>query len=132
MERSASPRYYFDLPAYRKAGAKGETPYTPNVSLFFALEEALALIQGEGLEKGFERHRLMRDMVRAGIRALGLPLFVDEEWASPTLTPSRSRGSTPSSRKVVTDFGVILSGGQGERRVRSSASAIWVMLRPWT
>lgn len=117
MERSASPRYYFDLPAYRKAGAKGETPYTPNVSLFFALEEALALIQGEGLEKGFERHRLMRDMVRAGIRALGLPLFVDEEWASPTLTAVAGVEGldVEQLRKVVnTDFGVILSGGQGE------------------
>lgn len=36
MESSSSPRYYFDLRAYRKSGAKGETPYTPNVSLIVA------------------------------------------------------------------------------------------------
>lgn len=119
MERTTSPRYYLDLRAYRKTGAKGETPYTPNVSLFFALEEALALIQAEGLEKGFERHRLMRDMVRAGVKALGLPLFVDERWASPTLTAiSGVPGlDVEAFRKVVnSDFCVILSGGQGEMK----------------
>lgn len=117
MESSASPRYYFDLPAYRKAGAKGETPYTPNVSLFFALEEALNQLTAEGLDKGFARHRLMRDMIRAGIRALGLPLYVDEQWASPTLTAIAGEGAfdVEEFRKVVSaEFGVILSGGQGE------------------
>ena len=118
MERSASPRYYFDLPAYRKAGAKGETPYTPNVSLFLRFGRGFGSHSGRRLGKrSFERHRLMRDMVRAGIRALGLPLFVDEEWASPTLTAVAGVEGldVEQLRKVVnTDFGVILSGGQGE------------------
>lgn len=117
IEASDSPRYYLDLRAYRKSGAKGETPYTPNVSLFFALEEALTLITAEGLEKAFARHKLMRDMVRAGIQALGLPLYVADEWASPTLTAISGIDGidVEELRKVVSaEFGVILSGGQGE------------------
>lgn len=117
MAASRSPRYYLDLWAYRKAAAKGETPYTPNVSLFFALEESLRLIQEEGLERSFERHRLMRDMVRAGIKALGLPLYVDDRWASPTLTAvSAIPGLDVEAfrRRVAAEFRVILSGGQSE------------------
>ena len=40
----------------------------------------------EGLENIYKRHLLLRDMVRAGIRALNLPLFVADEHASPTVT----------------------------------------------
>src|SRR5690625_2607312 len=74
METVRSHRYYFDLTGYRKGVAKGQTPFTPAVSLIFGLEEALRLILEEGLENTFARHRMLRDMVRAGIRALGLPL----------------------------------------------------------
>lgn len=119
MEASTSPRYYFNLTAYRKTGAKGETPYTPNVALFFALDEALAMIASEGLEAGFARHRLMRDMVRAGASALGLPLYVSERWASPTLTAiSGVEGLDVEAfrKRVATECNVILSGGQGEMK----------------
>lgn len=117
MANSQSPRYYFDLPAYRRTALKGETPYTPNVSLFFALDEALAGIQKEGLENSFARHRLMRDMVRAGISALGLPLFVEDRWASPTLTAVAGVEGLDIEdfrKRVAQECNVVLSGGQGD------------------
>ncbi len=117
MESVQSHRYYFNLPAYRKGVAKGQTPYTPAVSLIFGLEEALRLILEEGLENTFARHRLLRDMVRAGIRALGLPLYVDEKWASPTLTAVGIIDSfdVEAFRKIVSqECGVVLAGGQAE------------------
>lgn len=119
MKESTSPSYYLNLPAYRKAAAKGETPYTPNVSLFFALEEALKLIEEEGLERSFERHRLMRDMVRAGIRQMGLPLLVDDPWASPTLTGVKGVPGLDVEgfrKRVASELNVVLSGGQGEMK----------------
>lgn len=119
IEASSSPRYYLNLRAYRKSGANGETPYTPNVALYFALEESLRMIQDEGLEHSFNRHLLMRDMVRAGITALGLPLYVPERWASPTLTAiSGVPGLDVEAfrKRVASEFGVILSGGQGDMK----------------
>src|SRR5690625_5030817 len=97
METTKSHRYYFDLTSYRKGVEKGQTPFTPAVSLIFGMDEALQLILQEGLEATFARHRMLREMVRAGIKALGLPLFVNDKWGSPTLTavgPIEDRKST--------------------------------------
>ena len=121
LEQVTTGRYYLDLRAYRKAAAAGESPYTPAVTLVFALQEALAMLAEEGLENSFARHRLMRDMVRAGIKALGLPLWTDERWASPTVTAVEGAPGLEVEpfRKLVRDrFGVELAGGQGQLKGR--------------
>ncbi|MBO8141684.1 MAG: alanine--glyoxylate aminotransferase family protein [Firmicutes bacterium] len=117
LEETRNHRYYLDLRAYRKAAAKGEGPYTPAVSLVHALQEALSMLAEEGLEKAYARHRLMRDMIRAGVKALGLPLFTGERWASPTVTAvAGPEGLDVEAfrRLVRQQFGVELAGGQGE------------------
>ena len=50
METSLNPRYYFDLRKERKNAAKGESAYTPAVSLIAALGASLDYIvqQGDG------------------------------------------------------------------------------------
>ncbi len=48
MEKTTSPRYYFDLRKERKSAAKGETAYTPATSLFAALGAALDFVRGHG------------------------------------------------------------------------------------
>ena len=117
LEQVTTGRYYLDLRAYRKAAAAGESPYTPAVSLVFALQESLAMLAEEGLEKAYARHRLMRDMVRAGVKALGLPLYTDERWASPTVTAVEGAPGLDVEafrRLVLREFGVELAGGQGQ------------------
>jgi len=83
------PRFYFDLVAARESLAKGQTPYTPAVSLFFALEAALEIVLAEGMEAVWRRHRLMGEAVRRGVRALGLELFGDVSHASAVVTAVR-------------------------------------------
>ena len=96
--------------------AKGEPPFTPNIANFFALDEALRIIESEGLSAIFQRHYLMRDMIRAGIRALGLKLLVDDRWASPTITAVMPE--TMDVPRFIADlkqhYGVELAGGQGK------------------
>ena len=82
MANNNSPRFYFDLLRYRKGVHNGQAPYTPAVSLIFGLQESLRLIRSEGLENVWQRHRLMQQMMRRGLAAAGVPLFVAEEWAS--------------------------------------------------
>src|SRR5580693_3056278 len=73
METSKSPRYYFDFRKERKAGAKGESAYTPATSLYAALGAALDFIRqmGDGdLVAGrkalVENAELAAEMTRAG------------------------------------------------------------------
>ena len=48
METTKYPRYYFDLRKERKTAAKGESAFTPAVSLFAALGAALDFIRQMG------------------------------------------------------------------------------------
>lgn len=121
MAETRNHRFYFDLRSYKAAAEQGETPFTPAVSLVAALAEGLAMLEEEGLEASFARHRLMRDMVRAAMKALNLPLFTDERWASPTVTAVLAPDGLDVGqfRAAVRDrFGVELAGGQGELKDR--------------
>src|SRR5262249_31727150 len=50
------PRFSFDLRRARASLEKGETPFTPPVSLIVGLREALAMINEEGLPAVLARH----------------------------------------------------------------------------
>ncbi|BAS27041.1 pyridoxal-phosphate-dependent aminotransferase family protein [Limnochorda pilosa] len=114
-ERARLPRSYWDVREARRFGARGETPYTPAVSLWFALDRALDLIEREGLDAVFERHRRMGAMVRAGARVLGLQVLAGEEHASPTVTCLLlPEGVEPAAlRRSLRERGVEVAGGQG-------------------
>ena len=74
-ENAKSPKYYFDLKAAKKALDKTDTPFTPAITLVIALNEALKMMQQEGLDKIFARHKKMADATRAAVKALGLEVF---------------------------------------------------------
>jgi aspartate aminotransferase-like enzyme len=65
---------------------RGPLPGMPSALEFFALEAALDRIEGEGLNKVIARHTLAGTATRAGLRALGLSLWVDEYAASNLVT----------------------------------------------
>lgn len=114
IDSNKSPRFYLDLRAYRKSLKDNTTPYTPAVSLLYGLAESLDMLEEEGYEQSFKRHLLMRDMVRASVKALGLPLFAEEKSASPTVTAVTGEGFDPEAvRKIMSkEFGIVLAGGQ--------------------
>lgn len=65
---------------------KFQTPNTPAVNLFFALEASLDAILEQGLEATFERYRSLAEMLRKGMTELGFRFFIPEEYMSPVLT----------------------------------------------
>ena len=85
-EESRLPKFYWDVKAARNSLKKGQNPYTPAVSLLFGLQEALAMLQEEGLINNFRRHRRQADMLRDGLKALGLGLLAGDAVASPGVT----------------------------------------------
>ncbi|MEW6662569.1 MAG: pyridoxal-phosphate-dependent aminotransferase family protein [Bacillota bacterium] len=115
--QNKSPRYYFDLVAARDNLAQSQTPYTPAVSLFKGLYESLKMVKEEGLEACLARHAFYRDVVRAGVRALGLELLAPDGIASPAVTAVRvPAGLKPSdiTKPLREKYNVILAGGQGK------------------
>jgi len=80
------PRFYWDLAKARSYLEKGQTPWTPAVSIVFALDKALDMILKEGIDNVIARQARIARMTRDGIKALGLPLFADEKYASNTVT----------------------------------------------
>ncbi|GIO00267.1 class V aminotransferase [Brevibacillus halotolerans] len=115
IEQITPQAFYLDLKAYRKSMADQTTPYTPAVSLVFGLEEVVTMLDEEGLPQVFARHELMKNMTRATMRALGLPLMTEDAYASPTVT-SVDPGDlfdAEELRKILrTKYNVIIAGGQ--------------------
>ncbi len=110
------PRFYFDLAAAKRYVAQGQTPWTPAISLYFALDVALDGLVQEGLQAIHARHARAGDRVRSGVKALGLELFPsDERSASNTVTAIRVPTGVDVAdlrRRARQDHGVVLAGGQ--------------------
>lgn len=109
--------FYLDLKAARKSGDKNppETPYTPSVSLTYAMNEALKIIMEEGLENRVARHHKAAKASVAAVKALGLELFADEAVSSATVTAVKiPEGVTDADFRGTTrdKYGVELAGGQ--------------------
>ncbi|NJR68833.1 MAG: alanine--glyoxylate aminotransferase family protein [Synechococcales cyanobacterium CRU_2_2] len=114
-ETAKLPKFYFDLKAYRKNAAKDLTPFTPPVNLYFALQAALEMMQAEGLESIFARHERLTRATRAGMQAIGLPLFASDESASTAATAVLGTDvlDVEKLRKFVEHkFDIALAGGQ--------------------
>jgi len=75
VERSLSPRFYFDARAARKSLMKKTSPWTPAISLVIQQMYSLDIMQAVGLEELFEHHRILGTATRAGIQAMGLNLL---------------------------------------------------------
>ncbi|HEY8449259.1 MAG TPA: alanine--glyoxylate aminotransferase family protein [Bacillota bacterium] len=119
LEAARLPRFTWDLRPYVEK--PGQPPYTPAVTLWFALQAALRRIEREGVDQVYRRHRLLAAMVRAGVRALGLEPLVADAVASPTVTAIPLPGGVAPAevlRRLREQHGVVLAGGQGPLRGR--------------
>jgi aspartate aminotransferase-like enzyme len=115
--RSSLPKFYFDWQQARRSAEKGETPWTPAVSLFYALQVGLRMMRHEGLESIFERHRRLAQYTRDGLADLDVKVFADPRFASPTVTTAHvPEGVNARSLLKALDerHGVVLAGGQAE------------------
>lgn len=80
-------RAYFNLADQIKANATGYFPYTPALPLLHGLREALDMLEEEGLENVFARHRRLASGARAAVKAWGLKLCAKEpKWHSDTVS----------------------------------------------
>jgi aspartate aminotransferase-like enzyme len=112
-----TPRFYLDAAKYKKSMKEDTTPFTPNVSLIMGLQTSLQLIKDEGKEQIFKRHERLKTVLREGIKALGLELFVEETVASASITAIKPPEgiSVDAIRKGLKEkFRILVADGQEE------------------
>ena len=115
VEKSTFPKYYWDFKKAKDSLTKGQTPYTPAISLICALKESLRLIKKEGLDKIIERHCLLAEATRRAVSSLGLEIFADppSNVVTAILVPE-GIDEKELRRKMRENYGVIVAGGQGK------------------
>jgi len=120
VERSRSPRYYFDWKSHRTWAEKGFTPSTPAVSTLFAVQEGIRMLREEGLANAFARHRRIADATAAGLAAAGLTLLAREGYRSATVTAAvvPDGVAVEDLRKLLRSrYGVVIAGGRGTAKI---------------
>lgn len=113
--KAKMPHFYWDFTRGKSFLEKGQNPWTPAVSVMFALSVSLEMMLKEGLPNIFARHARIGQMTREGIKALGLSLFAEESHASNTVTSVAAPEGLDIKklRQILQDeHQVVLAGGQ--------------------
>ncbi|MDO4542210.1 MAG: alanine--glyoxylate aminotransferase family protein [Bacillota bacterium] len=116
-KKTKNRRFYFDLTAAEDMLVKGQTPYTPAISVIYAVHEALKYFAKVGVDAVVADHYRNRDLVRTGLQAMGLKTPVPAEIASPAVTLVESpRGIDPTELRqlMLNKYNVVIAGGQGK------------------
>lgn len=116
--RKNQPRTsYFNIPLYiDRLKERKETPFTPVLPLFYALDEALNLIMKEGLEERFRRHQRCSQGLYAAVESMGLEALAREECRSNVVVAVRyPKGIEDGDFRTLLkkDYGIVVSGGLG-------------------
>ena len=128
VAEKARRSYYFDLLEYRKFLANYETPYTPAVTLFYALDEALLMIKEEGLQARYNRHNLCARSLYAGLEALGFQIFPRVQFRSQTVVAANYQPDIDDKkfRGLLSErYHVVVAGGMG--KLKESMFRVGVM-----
>ncbi len=112
-----TPRYYFDFAEMKKWTLKGQTPFTPAVLNYYALDQSVAMIEAEGIANVYARHARIAQRVRDTAKRMGFALVAEERFASPTataLTLPQGIQAEDLRRVAREEFGLVIAGGQGK------------------
>jgi len=72
------PRSYWDWQDMAGPNATGYFPYTPSTNLLYGLEEAIKMLEEEGLANVFARHDRHAAATRAAVRGWGLEVLCQD------------------------------------------------------
>jgi aspartate aminotransferase-like enzyme len=115
-----TPRsYYFDLQLCKQFMEHYETPYTPAVTLFFALDEALQMIKEEGLESRFKRHATCANAMYAAAEGMGLQPFARKEVRSRTVVAIKYPNGIEDKKfreELDSEYRTAVAGGMGKTK----------------
>jgi aspartate aminotransferase-like enzyme len=109
------PRFYWDFAEARRWTEKGQTPWTPAVSVLYGLRVGVQRLLAEGRERTWARHAAVAAGAQAGLEALGLQLVAAPADRSHTVTAAwlpQGLEWAPFNAAMRAK-GLIVAGGQG-------------------
>ena len=112
--------FYFQLAGEREATLKGQTLFTPAVSLIVGLDESLKLYREFGRENVFRKQWALTSMVRAGVEAMGLEPLARHHftWGLTSVRMPEGVSAAAVAKNAVDAYGVVLTTGQGHQKDR--------------
>ncbi len=116
MAQSSAPRFYFDLRKAREFAELGQTPWTPPVSVAYALDVAIDLYHEEGAANVYARHARNSAAIHAFAKACDLAVFSQPGSHSVTVTALHVPTGLEASkiRTALLEHDIVLGGGQAE------------------
>ncbi len=117
IEAARLPRFYLDLAKAREFATNGQTPWTPPVSIVFAVDVALERFLAAGAEASWARHFQYAKAIRAAAEAIGLEIFSQPGAHSVTVVAIRVPAGVDAEalrRTLRERDGVVMGGGQQE------------------
>ena len=109
--------FYFDLPLFAEYWETHQAyHHTPPITFYYALLEALRIVEEEGLEARFARHRLNHLALVAGLEALGLQMHVEAPYRLATLNTVKIPADVDDAKvrgRLLREFGIEIGGGLG-------------------
>ncbi len=109
------PYFYWDFSQAKNYLEKGQTPWTPSITIVFTLSVSLEMMLKEGLPNIIARHARVGKAARDGVKSLGLSLFAEEDYASNTVTSVSSSDGLDTKKLLQIlreEHQVVLGGGQ--------------------
>ena len=111
-------RGYFDWEPMLAAAETGSTPFTPSTNLIVGLRRALDLLDEEGLDAVFARHRRLADAVRAAVAHWGFEFVCTDPAAlsnsvTAFLLPD-GVADTAVRRALLERYALTVGGGLGK------------------
>ena len=114
-ESARMPCFYWDFVEARRLAEKGQTPWTPAVSVLYGLRVGVRSLVAEGRERTWARHAAIAAGAQAGLEALGLQLAAAPRDRSHTVTAAwlPSDLDWGPFNAAMRAKGLIVAGGQG-------------------
>jgi len=115
-DEARMPRFYWDFAQARSWAGKGQTPWTPAVSVLFGLRVGLRRLIEEGPARTWARHDAIARGAQAGLEAAGLTLVASRGSRSPTVTAAWLPDGLDWSpfNAALRAKGLVIAGGQGK------------------
>jgi len=113
--KAKMPCWYWDFAKAKSYLETGQNPWTPAVSIIYALSASLKMMLKEGLPNIIARHARVGKAARDGAKSLGLSLFAEESHASNTVTAVAASDGLDTQkmlRILREEHQIVLAGGQ--------------------
>jgi alanine-glyoxylate transaminase/serine-glyoxylate transaminase/serine-pyruvate transaminase len=118
QRREEPPRsWYLDLTGvWEYWGEERNYHHTGPISTNYALREALRMLAEEGLEATWERHEQVAGALKAGVKAMGVGVAVEDDYWLPTLNAVRVPDGVDDGHVIdhlMNEYGIEIVGGLG-------------------